>query len=252
MNGSVAGQRGLILAAGVLFAVAIAAGQTNIDPDHKSSWGENVGFENWRDANVGGDGVRVRATYLEGFIWAENVGWINVGDGIPGDGIHYANNPGDSSTFGVNIDPATGDLFGMAWGENIGWVNFDTRVALGPQNQQARFDFAAGRFFGYAWAENVGWINLGAPTLFVAYVAPNCNNPFADADGDGDVDQADYAMFQQCFGGAGRPAADGCECFDRPTPGFPHGDNDVDGDDAADWEQCASGPAIPANPACGG
>jgi hypothetical protein len=46
------------------------------------------------------------------------------------------------------------------------------------------------------------------------------------------------------------PAPDGCECFDRPTSGFPQGDNDIDGDDVANFENCASGPAILADAAC--
>lgn len=56
-------------------------------------------------------------------VWAEKVGWINAGDGTPANGTSYEDV--DGSDFGVNIDPATGDLFGLAWGENIGWLNLD-------------------------------------------------------------------------------------------------------------------------------
>ncbi len=63
------------------------------------------------------DGVRVHATFLSGYIWAENVGWVNIGDGSPANGICYANV--DDTDFVVNIDPTTGDLFGYAWGGGI-------------------------------------------------------------------------------------------------------------------------------------
>jgi len=80
-----------------------------------------------------------------------------------------------------------------------------------------------------------------------------CPDPFADADADGDVDQADFGRFQACFTAAnttitpwpGLPI--GCECFDaHPTIG----DDDVDSEDWAAFEACASGAGIAANAAC--
>jgi len=49
-----------------------------------------------------------------------------------------------------------------------------------------------------------------------------CHDPFADGDGDGDVDQADFGLWQVCYDG-GNGLIAGCECYDRD------GDNDVDG-----------------------
>ncbi len=142
--------------------------QSDISPVHKWSWGENVGWMNWRDAGSppAFSGVLLPADYLAGFVWAENIGWINMGDGTPADGVAYANATG--ADFGVNIDPSTGDLFGYAWGENVGWINFDTRTALNASGQQARFDRADERFRGYAWGENIGWVNLDDAYHFVA------------------------------------------------------------------------------------
>ena len=126
----------------VLPFIGQAFAQSNIDPEHKHAWTENCGWSNWRDADDGDAGVLVAETFLSGYIWAENVGWISVGDGSPASGEHYAN--ADASEFGVNIDPLTGDLFGLAWGENVGWVNFDT-ASLG--DDRARFAASQGRFF---------------------------------------------------------------------------------------------------------
>src|SRR6185503_13727226 len=127
------------------------------------SWGENIGWMNWRDAGdpPGSQGVRVHSSFLSGFIWAEGAGWISVGNGRPVDGIQYGNAEGGD--FGVNLE-SNGDLRGYAWGENIGWLAFDTR-SLG--SLRARLDSAARRFRGYVWGENVGWINLDDPEQFV-------------------------------------------------------------------------------------
>src|SRR5262245_343246 len=126
----------------VLSAVALAAPtlaqSSNVSPDHMYSWGENVGFMNWYSAGSpqGSQGVVIQSTYLAGYIWCENVGWINVGDGTPANGFTYANATG--ADFGVNVD-AAGNLTGLAWGENIGWVNFAGGAMASPA-QPARID----------------------------------------------------------------------------------------------------------------
>jgi hypothetical protein len=77
---------------------------------------------------------------------------------------------------------------------------------------------------------------------------PGCNVPFADADGDGDVDQVDFAIWQSCVTGEHGGVLAGCDCFDRDNDGV--GDGDVDDQDLEAFEACASGPGIPADPAC--
>ena len=131
------------------------------------------------------------ANHLRGYIWGENVGWINVGIAGP-----YANT--NDTDFGVNLNPATGNLSGFAWGENIGWVNFDTS-SLGAS--RARFDFTVGRFRGWAWGENIGWINLDDGTRFVAS-PPGCPG---DANGDGLTNGADLSVLLAQFGLAVTP-----------------------------------------------
>lgn len=77
-----------------------------------------------------------------------------------------------------------------------------------------------------------------------------CHNPFADTDGDGDVDQDDFGAFQRCLGAAG-PLSELCSCFDRPEPpSYPSGDGDVDQADLQKFVGCTSGPGIPADPDC--
>lgn len=81
---------------------------------------------------------------------------------------------------------------------------------------------------------------------------PICPDPFADSDGDGDVDQADFARVQLCITEPGECLPAGCECFDRPESGSAAGDGDIDADDVDAFEKCASGPGIAADVACDG
>jgi hypothetical protein len=73
-----------------------------------------------------------------------------------------------------------------------------------------------------------------------------CNVPFADDNGDTDVDQADFAAFQKCLTAAGQPVLEGCVCFDRndvALTGNPDGSVTVD--DFADFFNCTTGPDVP-------
>ena len=78
-----------------------------------------------------------------------------------------------------------------------------------------------------------------AEVQFYGIIGVSCNVPFADADGDKDVDQADFAVYQLCFTGQGGIASSReCRCMDRDK------DTDVDELDFAAFMNCATGPAI--------
>lgn len=66
-----------------------------------------------------------------------------------------------------------------------------------------------------------------------------------DFDGDGDVDQEDYGVFQRCLSGVTIPQEDpACAAARLDT------DGDVDRDDAALFLQCISGPDVPVTADC--
>jgi hypothetical protein len=75
-----------------------------------------------------------------------------------------------------------------------------------------------------------------------------CNQPRFDADGDGDVDQEDFAVYQRCYTGITPNAVtNACRCFDwdlTTSDGF------IDLADYAAFQRCVSGPYVPANPTC--
>lgn len=78
---------------------------------------------------------------------------------------------------------------------------------------------------------------------FELYVISPCNSPFADADGDRDIDQDDFAVLQECFtGNVASNLSDACACFDRD------GDTDVDQADVDKFEDCATGPGVQIDP----
>lgn len=80
-----------------------------------------------------------------------------------------------------------------------------------------------------------------------------CNDPFADADGDGDVDHLDFAIFQLCYTGANQgpvpTSPEYCKCLDSDGAGG-QPDNDIDQGDLTRFEACASGPGVPALVTC--
>jgi hypothetical protein len=158
---------------------------------------------NWSDAGdpPASKGAFLNVSYMQGFIWCENIGWINLGNGTPtgkcGGFPCYSMESGPES--GVNV-AAGGELWGYAWGENVGWINFSGGALAAPP-KPARFDAVARRLRGCAWGENIGWINLDDADTFVGFLCP------ADYNRDGFVDGIDYDGFNNAFE-AGDPGAD--------------------------------------------
>ncbi|MEP0841599.1 MAG: hypothetical protein HRF43_02670 [Phycisphaerae bacterium] len=76
----------------------------------------------------------------------------------------------------------------------------------------------------------------------------NCkaNDPFADVDGDGDVDAIDFGKFQACITGPVTLTASGCGMLDRDH------DEHIVASDLNAFLACVSGPNIPADKSCDG
>jgi hypothetical protein len=121
-------------------------------------------------------------------LYGANVGWINLGDGEPANGVAYGNQ--SAADFGVNRD-ATGGLTGLAWGANIGWLVFTNRSAGGAAFDAPRLDLFTGRFSGYAFAPNIGWVTLS--NLF-AHVKTDIIESGADTDADGVPDSWELSL----------------------------------------------------------
>src|SRR5437879_5803189 len=159
-----------------LIAVPLTAhAASTINSTNQYGWGANIGWTNWRpdfDA-TNTEGVVTGKFVCSGYIYAANVGWINMGSGNPVDHIQYQNN--SATDFGVNCivydkeylsayqtahnlpadtpQPGYALLRGYAYGANIGWINFE------PQGNP-RISLSTGNLSGYAYSANCGWINL--------------------------------------------------------------------------------------------
>lgn len=86
-----------------------------------------------------------------------------------------------------------------------------------------------------------------------------CSDPFADIDGDQDVDQTDFGLWQLCFTGNDVEQFDAakCDCLDRDdadNDGLFSPDRDgnglIDSTDFNGFYKCFSGPALPALKTC--
>jgi len=150
---------------GVCAAACLAAlsanGESNIDPTEKNAWSSQAGWINCGPTHGGVTVVRKGAnSYLSGYAWTENVGWIKLGAGTG----PYANTA--AGNYGVNMD-ADGNLSGYAWSSQIGWINFHST------HSQVTVNTDTGRFDGYAWGENIGWIHFqnAAPSYNVRTTA---------------------------------------------------------------------------------
>lgn len=148
--------------------------------------------------------------------------------------------PGDTDPMPTTINNSTPNAM------NSALVSFDFPAAGQDINS---LDVSAVVLQDNSAANNGGrgrWIVLANGSV---RFAPVCNDPFADADGDRDVDAADFAVLQRCLSGS-YIILEGCECFNRPRPGYPYGDNDVDADDVDKFIACGSGPGVVADIHC--
>jgi hypothetical protein len=98
-------------------------------------------------------------------------------------------------------------------------------------------------FVNDEYHHTVGNPTGGAPVIPItkAYVTL-CPVPWADTDGDMDVDQADFGAFQNCFTGdtVVAPLSTLCKCLDRAgTTGT------ITVEDLSAFMSCFSGPGVP-------
>lgn len=92
------------------------------------------------------------------------------------------------------------------------------------------------------YADAVRWHVPGITTHVLAATfetATCCPTPWADTDGDMDVDMVDFAEMQRCLTVGGGAILAGCECLDA------NGDTVVDSTDVVFFAECGLGPDVP-------
>jgi hypothetical protein len=169
-------------------------------------WGENIGWinlscqNNGACAGTGNYGVtNDNLGNLAGYAWGENVGWIS---------FSCTNNPASCVTtgdYGVHIDPASGDWSGAAWGENIGWINFShNQIANGVQTDDG--DGIPAAADNCDFDNNLSQTNTDAGNTAAGFPGADLLGDACDIDDDGDgcsdVEEAGPSFL---FGGQRNP-----------------------------------------------
>jgi hypothetical protein len=150
--------------------VAGAEAGSTISPFHDSAWADQLGWIKWRPDPA--HGARLGEFVCSGYLYSANAGWINLGNGVPENGIHYQNN--SASDYGINHDQL-GNLRGFAYAANLGWIQFEKVGA-------PRVDLQSGRLSGSVYSANAGWIHLSNDPYFLQ---TDSLAPGTDSDGDG-------------------------------------------------------------------
>ena len=177
----VAPTRLLILAALLCASTTFAESTISMATNANFAWAWNAGWVDFRPSDA--DGVKVSETFLSGYAYAPNFGWIHLGNGTPANGYKYSN--ASATDYGVNVS-ARGDLSGYAYAPNVGWIVFDS-VQGSP-----RIDFTTGNFGGFAYGANIGWISLHSSTNVMVQTA---SLAITDSDGDGISDAWEMEHF---------------------------------------------------------
>jgi Bacterial TSP3 repeat len=139
-----------------------AMADSTINAVNRHAYGANIGWTDWRADGVNG---AVLGEWCTGYIYAANVGWIHLGNGMTG-------------SYGVQHD-GTGNLHGHAYGANIGWITFTNQDGAGNRFAGPRIDLLTGRLGGFIYGANVGWISLSNAMAFVQtdrLVCPDTDN----------------------------------------------------------------------------
>ncbi len=157
----------------ILLSVAVRArAGGNFDLQHRWAWSSSAGWINFHPTYPDQDPAlfpRAYPDHLEGYLWAENLGYIRLGSYGSG-GLHtYANtSPAD---YGVNRNGRY--LSGYAWSTTTGWIRFD------PLLGGVSLDPATGILAGYAWAENTGWVRFNETDAYKVELVQSSISPTA-------------------------------------------------------------------------
>lgn len=162
-----------LLASSALLAAATLpiAAQSTLSTTDRYAYSANAGWIDLRPS--AGDGVRVADTFLSGFAYAANFGYLSLGTiSGPANGHTFSNT--SAGDYGVNISPS-GLLTGYAYAPNIGYIQFEQSLG------QPKINLLTGVFTGHAYSANIGWIALATPQSTLA--TTTISRPDTDLDG---------------------------------------------------------------------
>ncbi len=178
-----------------------------------------------------------------------NFGTLGVGEPVPAAQTVTLNKTGTDPTYYevVTSGQATCSVSGRlnTFGYNAGSRTLTVGLPAGITE-------TPGTKMGTIVVDNLELTNQGAGTgaldgndtiQVIVTVGVSCHDPFADTDGDGDVDQSDFSVMQVCYSGDEAYTSD-CYCFDR------NGTGTVNNLDFVAFQTCFTGAGIAADPQC--
>ena len=127
----------------------------------------------------------------------------------------------------------------------ISWYTIDGG-GTGPANPSSGGSYTLSGTVGQSDARNHPDPMVGGEYKLAGgfWVIPECPSIPADYDGDCDVDQADYLLWETCASGPDVPYAGNCSDTDFDN------DLDTDQEDLGVFQRCYSGENNPADPSC--
>lgn len=146
-----------------LSAAVVAEDVDPADSGRQYMYAENAGWINAEPGGNGGPGLSLVDSFVSGWLWSENVGWISLS----------CSNTGTcaQTNFGVRVNSLDVsqqlyELDGYGWSENAGWISFScaNTDSCGTVAYRAQLSAQSGALNGYAWSENLGWISFSCAT----------------------------------------------------------------------------------------
>ena len=191
-----------------------------------------------------------------GFSGGQNLqAWVSAGGTWPGINVAYIYNPGEWH-YVVMTGNAT-DLVLYVDGAEVGRTTYASTTNQGSSGDTVKIGTGvidtidANKWYTgsvdeirfVSVARSAEWVAAEYASMTGALSA--CSSPRLDLDGDSDVDQVDFGLFQACYTGIVAPLSGSlCVCADTNGDGF------VATEDIVAFQKCFSGPMVPANPDC--
>lgn len=146
-------------------------------------------------------------------------------------------------TYQMIYDPAgDGGQGSVSYYLDGSWLGSRTRADVPDNTTYSRILFGDNTSQTRGYTTESHWamvqLELGQRVIVV------CHDPFADFDGDGDVDQVDFGAIQGCYTGGLSSVTSSCVCHDHDRDTF------VDSHDLEAFLSCVSGPAVLADKDC--
>lgn len=107
--------------------------------------------------------VNMNHNYFSGYVFAQDLGWVDFGDG---------DNPEGPVTFNPDTGVLSGKAYVLETGAFIDFDNYESEVVI---------NLETGVLTGYAFSEDIGWYDFTNPGVMIADYDPDITEPSTNA-----------------------------------------------------------------------